>query len=161
MEIGSAKHFDTRVRDASRRAIQQIVMHGMMALGLDAITYPTGNVPPSLIKAPVEPDVNGRSHQAWTLLGTMGFPAITVPAGFTTHVFDRVRDASSAGGTRLTGPVAATLPVGIDFLAKPFDEARLLIIAAAFEAATHHRRPPPDFGSLMPSISRSATTDLS
>ena len=38
----------------------------------------------------VEPDVNGRSHQAWTLLGTMGFPAITVPAGFTTHVFDRV-----------------------------------------------------------------------
>jgi Asp-tRNA(Asn)/Glu-tRNA(Gln) amidotransferase A subunit family amidase len=152
-EIASSKHFDTRARDASRRAVQQIVMQCMMTLDLDAITYPTGNIPPALIKAPVEPDINGRSHQAWTLLGIMGFPAITVPAGFTSQVFDRVRDENAAGGTRLTGPAAATLPVGIDFLAKPFDEARLLTIAAAFEAATRHRLPPPDFGLLVPSSS--------
>jgi len=34
-----------------------------------------------LVMAPVEADVNGRSHQAWTLLGQLGFPAIIVPAG--------------------------------------------------------------------------------
>lgn len=56
---------------------------------LDAITYPTGNIPPTLIKELVEPDVKNRSHQAWTLIGQIGFPALTVPAGFTTQVYDR------------------------------------------------------------------------
>ena len=58
---------DVRDRDANRAAIQQTVMQCMATLNLDAVTYPTGNVPAALIKAPVEPDVNGRSHQAWTL----------------------------------------------------------------------------------------------
>jgi amidase len=139
---------DVRDRDSNRAAIQQTVMQCMASLNLDAVTYPTGNVPPALIKALVEPDVNGRSHQAWTLLGTMGFPAIAVPAGFTTHVFDRVRDANAPGGTRLVGPVPAKLPVGIDFLAMPFNEPMLLRIASAYEGATHHRISPPEFGSL-------------
>jgi Asp-tRNA(Asn)/Glu-tRNA(Gln) amidotransferase A subunit family amidase len=72
-----------------------------------------------------------------------GFPAITVPAGFTTEVWDRVRDGNS---TRLVGPVPAQLPVGVDFIARPFDEAMLIRIAAAYEAATRRRLPPPDFG---------------
>jgi amidase len=139
---------DVRDRDANRAAIQQTVMQCMASFNLDAVTYPTGNVPAALIKAPVEPDVNGRSHQAWTLLGTMGFPAITVPAGFTTHVFDRVRDANAPGGTRLFNPVPAKLPVGIDFLAMPFNEQMLFRIASAYEGATHHRLSPPAFGSL-------------
>jgi Asp-tRNA(Asn)/Glu-tRNA(Gln) amidotransferase A subunit family amidase len=148
MEADKATALDLRDRDASRIAIQQTVMQCMAMLKLDAVTYPTGNIPPALIKAPVEPDLNGRSHQAWTLLGTMGFPAITVPAGFTTQVFDRVRDASAPGGTRLVGPVPARLPVGIDFLAMPFGEQMLLRIASAYEEATHHRTPPPEFGPL-------------
>ena len=78
----------------------------------------------------------------------MGFPAITVPAGFTTHVFDRVRDANAPGGTRLVGPVPAKLPVGIDFLAMPFNEPLLLRIASAYEASTKHRAAPRDFGPL-------------
>ena len=117
-------------------------------LGIDAVTYPTGNIPPAIIKAPVEPDKNDRSHQAWTLLGTMGFPAITVPAGFTTQVFDRVRDPSVPGGARLVGPIPAEVPVGIDFLGMPFGEPTILKIASAYEAATKHRRPPPGFGPL-------------
>jgi Asp-tRNA(Asn)/Glu-tRNA(Gln) amidotransferase A subunit family amidase len=120
----------------------------MAVLRLDAVTYPSGNIPPALIKAPVEPDVNGRSHQAWTVLGQMGFPAITVPAGFTAQVYDRVRDPNVAGGVRLADPVPAKLPVGIDFLAMPFGEPMLLRIASAYEAATHHRTPPPEFGPL-------------
>jgi amidase len=137
---------DMREHNAHRTAIQQTVMQCMAKLGLDAVTYPTGNIPAGIIKAPIEPDVNNRSHQAWTLLGTMGFPSMTVPAGFTTQVFDRVRDASAPGGTRLVGPVPAKLPVGIDFLAMPFNEPLLFRIASAYEAATHHRTPPPEFG---------------
>jgi Asp-tRNA(Asn)/Glu-tRNA(Gln) amidotransferase A subunit family amidase len=147
-DANKAATLDLRDRDANRLAIQQTVMQCMAALNLDAVTYPTGNVPAALIKAPVEPDVNARSHQAWTLLGTMGFPAITVPAGFTTQVFDRVRDGNAPGGTRLVGPVPARLPVGIDFLAMPFGEPMLLRIASAYERATHHRMPPPEFGPL-------------
>jgi amidase len=145
-DADKAATLDLRERDASRAAIQQTVMQCMATLKLDAVTYPTGNVPPAIIKAPVEPDVNGRSHQAWIDLGRMGFPAITVPAGFTTQVYDRVTDANAPGGTRLVGPVPARLPVGIDFLAMPFGETTLFKIASAYEAATHHRTPPPEFG---------------
>jgi hypothetical protein len=49
---------------------------------------------------------------------------------------------------RLVGPVAAVLPVGVDFVGRPFDEPLLLRIASAYEAATRHRRPPPEFGPL-------------
>jgi Asp-tRNA(Asn)/Glu-tRNA(Gln) amidotransferase A subunit family amidase len=89
------------------------------------------------------------------LLGANGFPAITVPAGFTTAVYDRVKDAAAKGGTRLVGPVPAKLPVGIDFLGRPFDEPKLLQIAAAYEAATRHRLPPAGFGPLPGPISSS------
>ena len=147
-EANKPTTLDVRDRDANRSAIQQTVMQCMATLNLDAVVYPTGNVPAALIKAPVEPDVNGRSHQAWNLLGQMGFPAITVPAGFTTHVFDRVRDEKAPGGTRLVGPVPAKLPVGIDFLAMPFGEPMLLRIASAYEKATHHRISPAEFGPL-------------
>ncbi len=139
---------DLRERFSDRFAIQQMVMQCMAILGVDALTYPTGNIPPAIIKAPVEPDVNDRSHQAWTLLGQQGFPAITVPAGFTTYVYDRVRDPSAPGGSHLVGPVPAELPVGIDFLGRPFDEPTILKIASAYEAATNHRRPPAEFGPL-------------
>jgi Asp-tRNA(Asn)/Glu-tRNA(Gln) amidotransferase A subunit family amidase len=76
----------------------------------------------------------------------MGFPAMTVPAGFTSAVYDRVADASASGKTKLVGPVAARLPVGIDFLAMPFNEAMLFKIASAYESATHHRVAPSEFG---------------
>jgi amidase len=112
------------------------------------VTYPTSNVPAAQLGAPIEPTVNERQSNAWALLGAHGFPAITVPAGFTTHVYDRVADARAEGGSKLVGPVPARLPVGIDFLARPFDEPTLFKIAAAYEAATHHRVPPPGFESL-------------
>jgi Asp-tRNA(Asn)/Glu-tRNA(Gln) amidotransferase A subunit family amidase len=145
-----AMTLDLRYRNANRLAIQQTVMQCMASMQLDAVTYPTGNIPPSVIKAPVEPEINGRSHQAWTLLGTMGFPAMTVPAGFTTAVYDRVADPAAPGGTRLVGPVPAKLPVGIDFLAMPFGEPMLFKIASAYESATHHRTMPPEFGPVSP-----------
>jgi amidase len=55
-----------------------------------------------------------------------GFPAITVPAGFSTPTE--------------TAPIG--VPVGMDILGRPFSEAKLLSIAYAFEQATQFRRPP-------------------
>ena len=121
----------------------------MAELQLDALVYPTANIPPPILGAPIEPNLNGRpGNSSWNLLGQNGFPAITVPAGFTTQVYDRVRDPSAKDGTRLVGPVPAKLPVGIDFLGRPFSEPLLFKIAAAYEAQTNHRTPPPRFGPL-------------
>jgi Asp-tRNA(Asn)/Glu-tRNA(Gln) amidotransferase A subunit family amidase len=140
---------DTAARVQKRFAIQQMVLQCIQQMDLDALTYPTGNVPAPILGAPYEPNVNARNGgSSWNLLGQQGFPTITVPAGFTTQVYDRVRDASSPDGTRLVGPVAAKLPVGIDFLGRPFAEPVLLRIASAYEAATKHRQPPPAFGPL-------------
>lgn len=136
-----------------RFTVQQIVMQCMAEQGLDALVYPTSNLPPAKLGAPRGPRVNGRSGGGvWTFIGAQGFPAITVPAGFTSEVYDLVRDSSlpkdedGEAGTRLTGPTPAILPVGIDFMGRPFSEPTLFRIASAYEAATRHRAPPPDFG---------------
>ena len=69
---------------------------------------------------PASRPVNGRGN-SWSMLGREGFPAITVPAGFTTVVYDRVRDAgapiradggaggdgATAEGTHVVGPTPA------------------------------------------------------
>jgi Asp-tRNA(Asn)/Glu-tRNA(Gln) amidotransferase A subunit family amidase len=154
---------DTAVRMQRRFAVQQIVFACMADLKLDAVVYPTNNLPAPKLGAPQEPNVNGR-NAVWSFLGGQGFPTITVPAGFTTVVYDRVADPTQppppppadgetggAGGlprigTRLVGPTPAKLPVGLDILGRPFTEPLMLRIASAFEAATHHRTPPPDFG---------------
>jgi Asp-tRNA(Asn)/Glu-tRNA(Gln) amidotransferase A subunit family amidase len=141
------KNLDMAQRMQTRFALQQIVMQCMVEQSLDAVTYPTGNVPAPKLGAPTEPTVNGRSALAWTLLGANGFPAISVPAGFTTEVYDRVVDTMAPGGTKLVGPIAAKLPVGIDFLSRPFAEPTLLRIAAAYEAASKHRQLPLGFGA--------------
>ena len=52
-----------------------------------------------------------------------GIPAISVPCGFAT--------------------TPARLPIGVQFYARPFDEATLLRVAHAYESATqwHEERP--------------------
>ena len=136
--------FDTSARLQARFALQTVLLQCMEEQHLDALVSPTSTVPPRKLTEPREPTVNGRSPIGWSLIGQQGFPAMTVPAGFTSEVWDRVRDG--ANGTRLIGPVASQLPVGVDFIGRPFGEPMLLRIAAAYEAATRHRRPPPDFG---------------
>ncbi|HEY0944387.1 MAG TPA: amidase family protein, partial [Opitutaceae bacterium] len=154
---------DMAVRMQRRFAVQTIILQAFADLKLDALVYPTSNVPPAKLGAPAEPAVNGR-RSVWSFLGQQGFPVITVPAGFTTHVYDRVRDpkapppppgwsrdsgfGSDDEPTILVGPTPAKLPVGMDIVGRPFAEPTILKIAAAFEAATHHRTPPADFGPL-------------
>jgi Asp-tRNA(Asn)/Glu-tRNA(Gln) amidotransferase A subunit family amidase len=151
---------DSSARTQLRFAIQQILAQAMAEQKLDAVVYPTGLLPPRKINTPRDPSFNGvGNYGMWTFLGVQGFPAITVPAGFTTEVWDRVPDANApkklnadgeaeVGEMKIVGPVQAKLPVGVDFLGMPFSEPMLLKIAAAYEAATHHRQAPADFGPL-------------
>jgi Asp-tRNA(Asn)/Glu-tRNA(Gln) amidotransferase A subunit family amidase len=141
-----ATALDTSARLQTRFAFQNLLLQCMQEQRLDALVSPMSTVPPRKLTAPREPNASGRSPIGWSLIGQQGFPAITVPAGFTTEIWDRERDGN--GGTRLVGPLKASLPVGVDFIARPFDEAMLFRIASAFEAATQHRKPPPDFGPM-------------
>jgi len=136
---------DTSTRLQSRFAMQTVVLQCMQEQRLDALVSPTATVPAPKLNGPREPNVNGRPPIGWSLLGQQGFPIITVPAGFTTEVWDRVRDGAD---TRLVGPIPARLPVGVDFVGRPFDEPTLFRIASAYEAATRHRTPPRGFGPL-------------
>jgi len=161
---------DTAVRLQRRFAVQQIVLQCMAELKLDAIVAPTGDTPPPKLIGPTGtgggPTAGGRSgplsgttSNTWTLIGQQGFPAITVPGGFTKEVYDREFDRSAppipgadgrpaAPATHLVGPIPAHVPLGVDFNGRPFSEPILLTIASAYEQATHHRVQPPDFGPL-------------
>ena len=86
---------------------------------LTALIYPSVQVPP--------PSMTGRKD--WTTLtfptntliaSQTWSPAITVPAGFT----------------------GDGLPVGLEFVAAPYDEATVFRLGYAFEQATGHRRAP-------------------
>jgi Asp-tRNA(Asn)/Glu-tRNA(Gln) amidotransferase A subunit family amidase len=85
----------------------------MAAHDLDALVYPTITEPPTLIGTS-QPYANCR------LAGYSGYPALSLPAGFTD------------GG----------LPVGVELLGLPFTEPTLLAMGHAYEQATHHRTPP-------------------
>ena len=86
---------DMRVRHVETHAAAVLdatddpAVHG--AAKLDALVYPTANLPPTKLGAPGGPQANGRAG-VWSFLGAQGFPVITAPAGFTTEVYDWVRD---------------------------------------------------------------------
>jgi Asp-tRNA(Asn)/Glu-tRNA(Gln) amidotransferase A subunit family amidase len=108
-----------------RAALRTQVLKAMADARLDAIVYATYDAPPT----PIADDVltNSRTADGYGrgdnrgLSPTIGFPALTVPAGFTSD----------------------SLPVGLEFLGRPFTEAALLAYGFAYEQATRHRRPPP------------------
>jgi amidase len=136
-----ARTFATASALQTRFTVQTVVHQCFAEQDLDAVVYPSGNVPPAILTSPEEATVNGRGLN-WTTISSRGFPALTVPAGFTTRAYDLDQN-----GVR--GPATpATLPAGVDILALPFDEHLVFEIGTAYEAATGHRRQPPGFGPL-------------
>jgi amidase len=145
-ETESSMALDMAAVFQDRFAYQQVVLQCMAQDNLDAMVSPSGNIPAYILGEPIEPPLAGRTNSVWGLLGQHGLPTLSVPAGFTTQVYDRVRDPTAPGGTRLTGPIPAKLPLGIMLVGRPFAEPTLIRIGSAYEAATKHRVPPPDFG---------------
>lgn len=108
-----------------QREAQRVAVLKLMAdRELDAIVYATYDAGPTPIAADVLTNPRPRDDYGLGdnrgLSPTLGFPAITVPAGFTSD----------------------ELPIGLEFLGRPFTERELLGYAFAFEQATRHRRPP-------------------
>ena len=107
-----------RADDVYRAAYGEAVTKAMDAMRIDAYVYPTWSYPPRLIGDLNTP--HGDNSQVFS--PTSGFPAINVPMGYT-------RDN--------------TLPAGITFFGRAWDEARLIRLAYGYEQATTYRRAPP------------------
>ncbi len=108
------------VRLARIARLRERVLLLMAEHSVDAVAYPLQKRLVYAIGEPYQGDRTG------ILAGVTGFPAVTVPAGFSPPNAD--------------APIG--VPVGLDILARPFDDARLIGIAYAFEQATKWRRPP-------------------
>lgn len=106
-----------RADAAYREAFGAAVTKVMDDQRLDALVYPTWSNPPRLIGDLTSP--HGDNSQVYS--PTSGFPAITVPMGYTR---------------------SALLPAGLTFFGRAWDEARLIRLAYGYEQATHHRRAP-------------------
>jgi Asp-tRNA(Asn)/Glu-tRNA(Gln) amidotransferase A subunit family amidase len=126
--------FGTMLR---RREDMRVAMLKLMAdHQLDALIYATYDAAPTLIADDVL--TNPRPVDRYGLgdnrglSPTLGWPALTVPMGFTSD----------------------NLPAGLEFLGRPFTEAKLLGFAFSYEQATKHRRPSPVVPPLPPSGAR-------
>ena len=89
---------------------------------VSVVVYPTWSNPPRLLGDLNSPHGNNSAK----LSPPTGFPAITVPMGFTRGRF----------------------PAGIQLLGLPWSEGTLIEVAYAYEQATMHRRPPSSVPSL-------------
>ena len=98
---------------AKRAAIQQIILKAMEDAKLDALVYPTLRRKPARLGEP-------QGGSTCQLSSSTGFPAISMPAGFTTD----------------------GLPVGVELMGRAFDDSRLVSYAYAYEQGAHHRRAP-------------------
>lgn len=105
----------------AQHEFQQQILNVFAENDLDAIVYPDVQVPP-----PSESEIRDGKYETMTfatntIIASQSLcSAISVPAGFTDD----------------------DLPVGIELLGKPYDEASLIQYGYALEQATNHRRSP-------------------
>jgi len=109
-----------RLRLRERSELQERVMKIMADERLDAIVFPHQ-------KRLVVPVGEIQVERNGALGSVTGFPSIVVPGGFSSS----------------TATAALGVPVGIEFLGRPWSENALIEIGYGYEQATKHRRPPP------------------
>lgn len=114
---------DFLASEAARDAMREVVLSLMDSGDYDALIYPTWSNPPRLVGDLDSPSGNN----SFQLSPPTGFPALTVPMGFT---------------------VNKSLPAGLQFLGRPFDESTLIKLTYSYEQATQYRQPPDLFPAL-------------
>ncbi len=102
-----------RAMAAKQAQLRNTLLRAMDERRVVALVYPTLRRIAARIG---EPQTGGNCAAS----AATGLPAVTVPAGFSDN----------------------GMPVGVEFLGRPFSEPDLLKLAYAFEQSTHHRRPP-------------------
>jgi Asp-tRNA(Asn)/Glu-tRNA(Gln) amidotransferase A subunit family amidase len=102
-----------RVALRQRTAARDLVVSFLDANKLDAIVYPTVRRKAAIIGEPQR----GANCQ---LSAVTGLPALSAPAGFTPD----------------------GMPIGLELLGRPLDDARLVAMAYDYEQAVHPRQPP-------------------
>jgi amidase len=98
---------------AQRTAARELVVSFLEANKLDALVYPTLRRKAAFIGEPQR----GANCQ---LSAVTGLPALSAPAGFTPD----------------------GMPIGLELLGRPLDDARLVAMAYDYEQSTHPRRAP-------------------
>jgi amidase len=104
---------------AARARYRDLLVAALDRQNLDAMIYPANQARPHTH--------DGGAERYGTEPGTCeesaatGLPQVTVPAGY----------------------MGGRYPVGVSFLGRMWQDARLLQVAYAYEQATRHRRPPP------------------
>ena len=109
-----------RLRLQKRAELQQRLTKIMADERLDAIVFPHQ-------KRLVVPVGETQVERNGALGSVTGFPSIIIPGGFSSP----------------TPTAALGIPVGIEFLGRPWSESVLIEIGYGYEQATQHRRPPP------------------
>ena len=105
-------------RVAAQEELQRTILHTFAAEDLDAVVFPSVQVPPPAI----EDLPDAVPYRTNTIIASQSScPAISMPAGFTDN----------------------ELPVGVELLGLPYAERQLIGLATAFEAVADTRQPPP------------------
>src|SRR5690606_31241108 len=122
--IKTAQTLDIEMPEYNKRLIKRMelrnfVMSIIAEYELDAIVYPHQ-------KRPVVNVGETQVERNGSLGSVTGFPSCVIPAGFTSP----------------TQSAAIGIPVGIEIVAREWDEPTLIEIAYAFEQATHYRKAP-------------------
>jgi Asp-tRNA(Asn)/Glu-tRNA(Gln) amidotransferase A subunit family amidase len=108
--------------DPAKIKFREALIEATASEHIDAIVYPTWSNPPRKVGDMTSP----AGDNSQILSPQTGFPAITVPMGFTHDM----------------------LPAGLTFLGPAFSEGKLIRYCYDFEQTTKHRRDPPLFPPL-------------
>ena len=102
--------------DYRRKQFLDAVLNAMNNHHIEAIIYPSWSNPPRRIGD----STSAHGNNSPVIAPHTGQPAITVPMGYT----------------------QGNLPAGLQFLARPYDDAKLFQYAYAYEQYTQHRKAP-------------------
>ena len=117
--------------DSRNIAFREAIIKAMEKDRLDAIIYPTWSNPPRKVGDMESP----AGDNSQFISPQTGFPAITVPMGFT----------------------YGSLPAGLTFVGRLFAEPDLIKFGYAYEQGTRHRRAPERFAELSETTVKSRT----
>jgi amidase len=140
-----------KMRDVMRMVLFKVMYEN----DIDVFVNPTITVPAAKNGYASQPSINDRPLGRFPTSANVGFPEITVPAGFNQAIYEPqfalnpAKDSyiSIANETEQT-MMGVPMPFGISFWAGPGEEPVVLNVASVYEAATKRRIVPPAFGSL-------------